>query len=95
MLAEGKLLTEKENFEEGLLVLNKAIAKASSIQVANTYYLYYYRGTCYLKLGNLEKAERDFIEGSSLADDKGKVYIYNALGKCKVKMAEEDPTYLE
>lgn len=65
-------------------MLNKAIMKASSVQVSNTYHLYYYRGICYLNLGELEKAERDFIESSTLADEKGKVQIYASLGKCKV-----------
>lgn len=57
--------------------------------------LHYYRGLCYLNLGQLEKAERDFIEGINLADEKGKVQIYNCLGRCKVEMADDDPTYLD
>jgi tetratricopeptide (TPR) repeat protein len=98
LLTDAKNIVERgssdEDFNEALQMLNKAINKAASVQVSNTYHLYYYRGICYLNLKELEKAERDFIESSSLADEKGKVQIYSCLGRCKVEMAEEDPSYV-
>ena len=57
--------------------------------------LYHYRGLCYFRLENYESAEKDFQEAISISDDRSKVQFYNSLGKCKVAMGSEDPTYLE
>jgi tetratricopeptide (TPR) repeat protein len=99
LLGDAKSLIENaeddECYEKALSILNKAIMKASSVQVSNSYHLHYYRGLCYLNLNNLDKAERDFVESISLADEKGKIQIYNSLGKCKIEMSAQDPSYLE
>ena len=59
-LSEGKSLVEKassaEDFWEAVDIFTKAIMKASSIQVSNSYLLHYYRGICYFNLKQLEKA---------------------------------------
>ena len=68
-------------------MFNKGISKLSSTHIANTHLLYYYRGLCYFKLKELEKAEKDFLEGISQADDKSKVPILHSLGKVKLEMS--------
>lgn len=98
LLTEGKIMLDRASseldFTEALQVFNKAILKISSIQVANTYLLYYYRGLCYMNLKQYVKAERDFVEGLGITDDKGKVQLFNSLGKCKSEMSIEDPSYV-
>lgn len=48
-----------------------------------------------MNLDNLEKADLDFIKGADLADEKWKIQIYNAMGLCKVRIAQNDPSYVK
>jgi tetratricopeptide (TPR) repeat protein len=72
LLAEAKGVIESaennESYEKALIILNKAISKALTVQVSNSYHLYYFRGICYLNLKQLNKAEKDFLESVGLAD---------------------------
>jgi len=56
--------------------------------------LFHMRGQCYFKLKQYEMAEKDFQEAILISDDKNKIIFYNSLGKCKMAMAQKDPSFV-
>lgn len=65
LLIEGKIQFEKSetesDFMSTLTIFSKGISKLASTHLSNAYLLLYYRGLCYFKLRQFEKAERDFL----------------------------------
>ena len=91
-LDSGILLRERATTEQdyinALFKLDEARKKASHAYSQNHYKLYYNRGICFMKTGQLENAEKDFNEALSHADDRGKTSLHILIGQCKIEMAE-------
>jgi len=90
-LAEGRSKLEKSRTNEGLMeavdCFTIAIKKSATCQNINLNSIYHLRGQAFLRLGNYERADKDFNEAIHLSDEKSKIPYLNSLGKCKIEVS--------
>lgn len=98
-LNEGRSKLEKSRTNEGLMeavdCFTIAIEKSATCQNISLNSIYNLRGQTYFKLGNFERADKDFNEAIHLSDEKGKIPYLNSLGKCKIEVSGGELLLLE
>lgn len=72
-----------------------AIEKSATCQNINLNSIYNLRGQAFLRLGNYERADKDFNEAIHLSDEKSKIPYLNALGRCKIEVSSGEVLLIE